>query len=109
MTENKRFNLDNFDSTREILELLDTQGLIISDMEKEIEELRERVKQLQIDNTVLKKRYDTLIYEKLNNKNNKLYSKPPVWFTQDITLTDKEEGKVAEAIKKDLKERLDKI
>lgn len=55
MTEYKRFKLDNFDSMREMLELLDTQRLIISDMEKENEELKkenkelkERIQQIQI-------------------------------------------------------------
>ena len=42
MPEYKRFKLDNFDSTREMLELLDTQRLIISDMEKENEQLKQQ-------------------------------------------------------------------
>lgn len=100
MPEYKRFKLDNFDSTREMLELLDTQRLIISDMEKENEELKkeneelkERVKQLQIDNTVIKKRYETLISEngELKNKIYKLHYKPPIWFTKTHILKDKNE------------------
>ena len=36
---------------------------------------------------------------------NKFHFKPPIWFTQDITLTDKQARKVAKAIEQDLKQR----
>lgn len=60
MTENKRFNLDNFDSTREMLELLDTQRLIISDMEKENEELKKENERLKRENEVQKDTIEAL-------------------------------------------------
>lgn len=36
---------------------------------------------------------------------NKLYHKAPIWFTQELKLTNKEVNKVAEAIEQNLKER----
>lgn len=78
---------------------------ILNQLHEENEELKERVKQLQIDNTVLNKRDDTLIHEQLQNKKNYLHNKPQVWFTQSAKLTDKQIQKVAEAIEQDLKER----
>lgn len=36
---------------------------------------------------------------------NKFHFKAPIWFTQEIKLTNKEVNKVAEAIEQDLKER----
>lgn len=93
---------------------------LLNELHEDNEELKERVKQLQIDNTVIKKRYGALISENedLNTSKeywrekclskdsyNKLYHKAPIWFTQELKLTNKEVNKVAEAIKQDLKQR----
>lgn len=50
MTENKRFELGDFDSVCEMLELLNTQRLVVSDMEKENEELKQENKTLKEEN-----------------------------------------------------------
>ena len=47
MTEQERFKLGDFDSVCEMLELLNTQRLVISDIEKENEELKKENEQLQ--------------------------------------------------------------
>lgn len=90
------------------------------ELNEENEELKERVKQLQIDNIVIKKRYETLLSENEDLKTskeywrekclstgsyNKLYNKAPIWFTQSAKLTDKQANEIAEAIEQDLKER----
>ena len=93
---------------------------LLNELNEENEELKERVKQLQIDNTVLNKRYGALISENedLNTSKeywrekclskdsyNKFPHKAPIWFTQELKLTNKEVNKVAEAIEQNLKER----
>ena len=92
----------------------------VLDLLNENEELKERVKQLQIDNTVLNKRYWALISENedLNTSKeywrekclskdsyNKFHHKPQVWFTQELKLTNKQANEIAEAINQSLKER----
>ena len=92
----------------------------LNEINEENEELKERVKQLQIDNTVLNKRYGALISENehlntskeywrekclLKGSYNKFHHKAPIWFTQELKLTDKQANKVAEAINQSLKER----
>lgn len=47
MTEYKRFKLGDFDSVCEMLELLNTQRLVVSDMEKENQELKKENEQLK--------------------------------------------------------------
>ena len=95
----------------------------LNEINEENEELKERVKQLQIDNTVLNKRYGALISENedLNTSKeywrekclskdsyNKFHHKAPIWFTQELKLTNKEVNKVAEAIEQNLKEKENK-
>ena len=126
MTENKRFKLaykkGDWWAVRDGEITLWKEEVIhlLNELHKENEELKERVKQLQIDNTVLKKRYGALISENedLNTSKeywrekclskdsyNKFLHKAPIWFTQELKLTDKQIQKVAEAIEQDLKER----
>ena len=66
----------------------------LNEVNDENEELKERVKQLQLNNT-----------QQLQNKKNYLHKKPQVWFTQSHILTDKQANEIAEAINQSLKER----
>ena len=60
MTEQERFKLGDFDSVCEMLELLNTQRLVISDMEKENEELKNKIDALEDDNETYHKSLEKL-------------------------------------------------
>lgn len=98
INENTRLHCGDITDLKFANEIIDEQRKAIKILKEENEELKERVKQLQIDNIVIKKRYDTLIHEQLQNK-------PPIWFTQSAKLTDKQANEIAEAINQSLKER----
>lgn len=55
MTEYERFELGDFDSVCEMLELLNTQRLVVSDMEKENEELKKENKTLTVQKLEIRK------------------------------------------------------
>ena len=55
MTEYERFELGDFDSVFEMLELLNTQRLVVSDMEKENEELKKENKTLTVQKLEIRK------------------------------------------------------
>ena len=66
---------------------------------KEVEELREENNDLKTSKEYWR--------EKCLSKDsyNKFHHKAPIWFTQELKLTNKEVNKVAEAIEQNLKER----
>lgn len=71
-----------------------------------IERLREENEELKKENNDLKTSKEYWREKCLSKDSyNKLYHKAPIWFTQELKLTNKEVNKVAEAIKQDLKQR----
>lgn len=118
MTKNKRFKLD-FDENVFIDEYekgeLKRSYTIINGKMKEyqLQEIVDLLNKLNNENEELKKENNDLKTskeywrEKCLSKDsyNKFHHKAPIWFTQELKLTNKEVNKVAEAIEQDLKER----
>lgn len=105
MTENKRFKLaykkGDWWAVRDGEITLWKEEVIhlLNELHKENEELKKENEDLNTSKEYWR--------EKCLSKDsyNKFLHKAPIWFTQEIKLTNKEVNKVAEAIEQDLKER----
>lgn len=87
---------------------LDTKGDADAYLEiiKDYEELIKENEELKKENKDLKTSQEYWREKCLSKDSyNKFHHKAPIWFTQEIKLTNKEVNKVAEAIEQDLKER----
>lgn len=113
MTEQERYTIEK-DIINEKLCIWDYDDLICEvDDNKTLTILVNLLNKLHEENEELKKENNDLKTskeywrEKCLSKDsyNKFHHKTPIWFTQELKLTNKEVNKVAEAIEQDLKER----
>ena len=105
MTENKRFKLaykkGDWWAVRDGEITLWKEEVIhlLNELNEENEELKQENEDLKTSKEYWRKKCLS------KDSYNKFHFKPPIWFTQDITLTDKQARKVAKAIEQDLKQR----